>query len=480
MVPADPILIQGGMGVAVSTWRLAGAVARAGQLGVVSGTALGLVVARRLQQGDPGGHMRRALEHFPLTAIAERIIKQYYIAGGKDDGDPFGSCGGAPAYPLRPELAELTVAANFTEVWLAKEGHGGVVGINYLEKLQLTALPSLFGAMLAGVDYVLMGAGIPRTIPAAMDQLAAGQAAEVPLDIEGPAGERIVCTFDPDKFCAGKAPKLARPRFLAIVSSATLADALVRKSAGVIHGFVIERASAGGHNAPPRGAMQLSARGEPIYGDRDLPDLERFRELGLPFWLAGRRADPAALGEALGAGAAGVQVGTAFAFCEESGVHAELKRRVLEQCRAGDLEVFTDPLASPTGFPFKVLRLAGTLSDTAVYDERPRTCDVGYLRHPYRKPDGTVGYRCPAEPLEQYAGKQGAAGDTSGRKCLCNALMATAGLAQVDGEGNLEPVILTAGEDAARLARFLRPGCDSYTAADVIAYVLAGAKPAGD
>ena len=44
-----PRVIQGGMGIAVSSWRLASAVARAGQLGVVSGTALDLVLARRQQ-----------------------------------------------------------------------------------------------------------------------------------------------------------------------------------------------------------------------------------------------------------------------------------------------------------------------------------------------------------------------------------------------------------------------------------------------
>jgi nitronate monooxygenase len=473
MAHADPILIQGGMGVGVSTWRLARAVAQAGQLGVVSGTALGLVFARRLQLGDPGGAMRRALGHFPLPAVAQRILTRYYVAGGKSTAEPFGACGGAPGFPLRPELTELTVAANFVEVWLAKEGHAGLVGINYLEKLQLTSLPAMFGAMLAGADYVLVGAGIPRAVPAALDHLAAGRVAEMPLDIEGPAGERVSCTFDPAEFWGGPAPALERPRFLAIVSSATLAAALLRKSAGAIHGFVIEGASAGGHNAPPRSGQGLSARGEPIYGEKDLPDMARFRELGRPFWLAGMRADPGALAEALAAGAAGVQVGTAFAFCEESGIDAALKRRVLDKCRAGDIDVFTDPLASPTGYPFKVLRLAGTLSEQGVYDQRPRTCDVGYLRHPYRKADGTVGFRCPAEPLEQYAGKEGAATDSAARVCLCNALMATAGLGQVLADGSLEPIILTAGEDVARVARFLRPGCDTYTAADVIRHILA-------
>ena len=35
-----PTIIQGGMGAAISNWRLARAVAKEGQLGVVSGTAL--------------------------------------------------------------------------------------------------------------------------------------------------------------------------------------------------------------------------------------------------------------------------------------------------------------------------------------------------------------------------------------------------------------------------------------------------------
>ncbi len=65
-----PVLIQGGMGVAVSDWRLARAVSEAGHLGVVSGTALDAVMARRLQLGDPGGHIRRALAAFPVPEAA--------------------------------------------------------------------------------------------------------------------------------------------------------------------------------------------------------------------------------------------------------------------------------------------------------------------------------------------------------------------------------------------------------------------------
>ena len=469
-----PRIIQGGMGVGVSGWVLARAVSQAGQLGVVSGTALGIIMARRLQLGDLDGTMRRALAHFPVAGVAGRIIDKYYIAGGKAADQPFKAMP-FPAIQLSPDLLELTVAGNFAEVFLAKDGHGGLVGVNYLEKLQIPALASLYGAMLAGVDYVLIGAGVPRSIPGALDRFASGQAAQLRVDIAGlPAGEEVVSTFDPAAFCGGPAPTLKRPRFLAIISSATLATALARKSNGRVDGFIIEGSTAGGHNAPPRGPAHLNERGEPQYGPLDVPDLERIAALGLPFWLAGSYADPKTLLAAERLGAAGIQVGTAFAFCEESGITVDLKQRVMAQACAGTVDVLTDPLASPTGFPFKVAQMEGSLSDAAVYNSRARRCDIGYLRSAYRKPDGSIGHRCAAEPEDQYVNKGGKAEDTCGRKCLCNGLLATIGLGQIRANGEPEPPILTAGDDAARLARFLHPG-GAYTAAEVIRYLLSDA-----
>jgi len=58
--------------------------------------------------------------------------------------------------------------------------------------------------------------------------------------------------------------------------------------------------------------------------------------------------------EALDQGASGVQIGTPFAFCEESGLKPEIKQEILRKIVDGNARVFTDPLASPTGFPFKV------------------------------------------------------------------------------------------------------------------------------
>lgn len=465
------------MGAGVSNWRLARAVSKLGHLGVVSGTALDVILARRLQQGDLSGELREALRNFPIPGVAERVLKQYFIPGGKAPNQPFKPI---PLPTQNPTAAaqELTVLSNFTEVFLAKQGHAGPVGINYLHKIQMPTLASLFGAMLACVDYVLMGAGIPMEIPGVLDRLAQGHPVHQKLDVVG-AGpdDSFECVFDPAKFCGGEGPKLNRPFFLAIISSTVLALTLARKASGHVDGFIVEGDSAGGHNAPPRGPKQLNARGEPVYGPRDLPDLEKIRALGLPFWLAGSYASRARLDEALKAGAAGVQVGTAFAFCEESGIDPALKAQVLAAAAEGTLDVYTDPLASPTGYPFKVARLPGTIADPQVYADRERICDLGYLRQPFRKPDGTLGYRCPGEPEEHYTAKGGALEDTLSRKCVCNGLLATIGLGQVLRDGHLEAPLITAGDAATRLPQLLAPSQQAYTAADVVQKIANDASP---
>ncbi|MBN2328541.1 MAG: nitronate monooxygenase [Candidatus Omnitrophica bacterium] len=463
-----PIIIQGGMGVGVSNWVLAKAVSKCGHLGVISGTFLDTVFARRLQLGDSEGHLRRAVEHFPYQEVAQRVYDRYYIPGGKSPDAPFKN---AKMHSLKPDrdLLELTVVANFAEVFLAKEGHDGQAGVNYLEKIQLPNLASIYGAMLAGIDYIIMGAGIPREIPQVLDRFVNHESASVrfPVDDAGSSDDyRIV--FDPvELFGEGLAP-LSRPHFLAIISSATLAISLKKKSSGVVNGFVVEQQCAGGHNAPPRGRMQLNEAGEPLYGEKDQIDVEKIRSLGLPFWMAGSYGDPAKIEQALQMGAAGVQIGTPFAFCRESGISEEYKQQVFEKILAGEAQVFTDPKASPTGFPFKVFELEGTISEPDVYESRRRICDLGYLRTAVKDENGGLKYRCPAEPEKDFLTKKGEEKELEGRKCLCNGLLAGIGLAQKRRSGYLEKPIITAGTDLSLVEKLLREGRKSYSAADVI------------
>ncbi|MBB2914485.1 NAD(P)H-dependent flavin oxidoreductase YrpB (nitropropane dioxygenase family) [Streptosporangium becharense] len=456
------------MGVGVSGWRLARAVARTGQLGVVSGTALDLVLSRRLQRGDPGGHLRRALAHFPVPEVAERVLARFFVPGGADPGLPYRP---VPRLGLRPHRArdELTVVANFAEVFLAKEGHDGPIGINYLEKIQLATPASVYGAMLAGVDYVLMGAGIPSEIPRLLDALAAHRPAEISVTVaESAADDRHTVGVDPAALLGRVLGPLRRPRLLAIVSSHVLAAYLTRSAETRPDGFVLETPVAGGHSAPPRGKPQLDAAGEPVYGPRDRIDTGKIAALGLPFWLAGGYGTPEGLVQAVEIGAAGVQVGSAFALCRESGLDATLRRRLLGRAAEGTLEVRNDPRASPAGFPFKIADLPGTMSDPAVYAERPRLCDLGHLRTPYRKEDGAVGYRCPAEPVGVHVRKGRPEEDTVGRRCLCNGLLAAIGLGQRRPDGYQEPPLLTLGQDLG----FLEGLPDDYSAADVVGHLL--------
>jgi nitronate monooxygenase len=467
-----PKIIQGGMGVGVSNWRLAQTVSKLGQLGVVSGTALDSLFVRRLADGDFGGHMRRGLDAFPFPDMARRIWAEYFTPGGKPSGTPY------PAIPMHQrysprKVIELCMVSNFVEVFLAKEGHKNPVGINFLEKVQMPHLASIYGAMLAGVGYVLMGAGIPLHIPGVLDAFAAHHIAEYKLQVTGAVpGQDTQMVLDPALYAEGPLPILHRPRFLAIVSSNTLATTMLRRASGRVDGLVIESPTAGGHNAPPRGKLQLNDAGEPIYGERDQVNIAELRALGVPFWLAGGYGNPEKVREALEQGAAGVQVGTAFAFSRESGLRADLKSALLAQAVSGTAEVFTDPVASPTGFPFKVAQLEGTSSAFNIYQERKRVCDLGYLREAYANPEGKIGYRCSAEPVANYVAKGGKVEDTVGRKCLCNALMANIGHEQTRKDMTVEPALVTVGDDLNTVAQYLAPGRDSYSAVDVVESLL--------
>ncbi|MBL9209523.1 MAG: hypothetical protein JNL92_03595 [Opitutaceae bacterium] len=238
--------VRGGKIREVSNWHLARVVAQAGQLGVVSGAALNTILVRRLRQGDFGGAIRWALDRCPLRAAARRIQSRYFIPGGVSAVRRHRSAP-RPLTSLAEEVVELTIVATFIEVALAKHGHNGVVGLDLREKVPLRILASLFGAMLARVDSVLLGAGNSRVVPAMLDRLVAWQ--PVALDDGGAGtapGGNPPLHFDPRRFAPDSPPPLRRPALLAIVSSGTHAARVARQAGGRVDGFVIERPSADG------------------------------------------------------------------------------------------------------------------------------------------------------------------------------------------------------------------------------------------
>jgi len=469
-----PEIIQGGMGIGVSSVRLARTVSKQGYLGVVSGTAVATTLVRRLQETKGRKKIVDAIHAFPFPKMAQKVLDKYqpqsHITKIKNKFIGLEM----PTLNQSDDLTELIVLANFVEVYLAKKGHDGLIGINLLEKIQLPTLPSIYGAMLADVNYIIMGAGIPKHIPGVIKAFANNETASMPIKIaDDISDEPTLSVFDPLTFAKGeKPPKLNKPTFLAIISSTTLALHLSRSEEGKPDGFIVETPIAGGHNAPPRGQLLLNDLGEPIYGERDVVSIDTLKKIGLPFWLAGGYGNHDSFEEAKAVGAAGIQVGTAFAFCKESGMKRSLKERVIDALQKGKAYVKTDLLASPTGFPFKVVELANTTGVEKTYKARKRVCDIGYLREPYRKENGEIGYRCPSEPIAAYIAKGGKEEDTLGRKCLCNGLVSTLGLAQERSNGTKESPIITAGDDLKYLLDFLRPGERLYSAIDVLKKIV--------
>ena len=147
-----------------------------------------------------------------------------------------------------------------------------------------------------------MGAGIPLEIPGVLDDLSAHAPTSYPIYVQGAQPDDNYRThFAPADFVEPETPShsLTRPAFFPIISSATLANMLIRRATGSIEGLIVEGSRAGGHNAPPRGKMQFDDQGQPIYGPRDAVKIAQIREYNLPFWLAGSYGSPERMQEAI-------------------------------------------------------------------------------------------------------------------------------------------------------------------------------------
>jgi NAD(P)H-dependent flavin oxidoreductase YrpB (nitropropane dioxygenase family) len=504
-------LIQGGMGVYVSNWRLAKAVAQGNPgvtAGTISGTGLDVVYVRLLQLGDPGGHVRRALTAFDSKfgcSIGQKIYSRYFIAEGKAPGTKFkfspmqvvrtGFDGDSipeisqPNVPIslniNPETIELVIATAFAEVWLAKEGHQGKVFINLMKKVELPLIFAMYGAMLAGVDAIVVGAGNPDGLAAICSDLANHNRVSFDLPVlYREAGETFQCHFDPHLVADNKFTLVPvdRPAFLAIVSQENLVKALAQSVSEIPDGFIIEHHTAGGHNAGPQGPLKTDSLGQPQYSEMDEPDLKAILDVGIPFWLAGGYGSKEKLTQALQAGAVGVQVGSTFALTEESGMKPVYRTAILNKLKTitDDSALVLTSLFSPTGFPFKVVQLEGTLSDTGVYASRTRVCDIGLLQQrgiSKSAEDNTrrLFQRCSAAPIEDFIKKRGLPANANDKRCLCNGLLATVGLGQTvktNGELLEEPAIVTLGNHLDGIRRLSRQGQTTYWVRDVLTDIL--------
>lgn len=455
MIENPPRLIQGGMGVGVSNHKLARAVAISGQehdvsvLGVVSTTGISVIGTTRLQNGDPD--QIRGYEAFDSDYAQQ--LASIYRQGQLRRLPPKSEVLVNGTERVKKSTEKLTVASAFAEVYLAKEGHRGQIGHNILEKTQREQLTVGLGTMMADVDYCIIGAGIPHQVPAMLENFVHGRTASYKIDVMG--GDGYTMFLDPNEFVADGVV-LKKPKLLVISSSHTLAQRLAETVE--VDGFVMEGPSAGGHNAPAR-SKKILPDGQPEYGPKDEVNLQKMVDLGIPFWLAGGHATPEALIAARKLGAAGIQVGSAFALCDESGYLEEVKHELRNRIVTNTLDVRTSATASPSGFPFQVVQLPGTLSDEKVYTDRKRICNIGHLttaRQLTEEEGGGLEFSCLAEP----GGKEGSI-------CLCNGLGASA------GQGGLnEPMIVTLGKDTSFYDGISKRDDGGYTANSVVEYIF--------
>jgi len=467
----------GGMGVAVSTPGYANAIAKLNtrakpndSLGTVSLTGVWVWMARLLQDGDADGKVRRALAAFPNQEISRRIIARYYRAEGRAPNQPYVA---VPilTFDLNPRLRDMMVATSFAAVWLAREGHNEPIAVNLLEKIQLAIMPCLYGAMLAGAQYYLIGAGNPIQIAEVLDRFASYRDASYRVTVGGMGTQEV--RFDPTELRIDTRPTV-EPLWFPIVSSHTLAEALVKKSRGPVHGFIVEHYTAAGHNAPPRGRGGEITK-EVIYNpDKDTADLSKIAQLGRPYILAGSQAEPDSLQKALALGAAGIQIGSIGALARESGWITSLKLAIIQAYDEGRLIVRPDGRISPSGYPFQVVQLPGTAGDPNK-SERPRRCDIGALAVPRLDPNGTMVMACPSEPVDDYIRKGGQIEATVGRGCVCNDLLSAAGRPQTrvlpNGTQFVERPLATFSQQEPHYLKVLPRGPDGlYGVADAFAY----------
>jgi nitronate monooxygenase len=342
LVGRKATLIQGGMGIGISSADLAGAVARRGGIGTISFVALDRVVERR--------------------------------TGIKVD-----HC----------QAAKLEV-----EEARRLSGNNGIIAINCMAMLEMTYIPSVKGAVAGGVDVIIVGAGLPMTLPELV----------------------------------GDAPVALVP----IVSSGRALELICRRwwsrYRRTPDGVILEGPLAGGHLGFKAGDIpKQEFRLEAIFG----PVKEVAQKNGnFPVIVAGGIYTPEDIVRWVNAGADGVQIGTRFAATYESGASEEFKRAIVA-ARAEDIAVVTSP-GSPAGMPFRIIQSSPGYQQALVHG-RPLLCDKQYLLR--KNKEGRTS--CPA--LDGYDAF-----------CVCNALLSAA-----DCNNASELPIFTVGANAARVDRIL-------------------------
>lgn len=336
-------IVQGGMGIGVSLHPLACAVAIAGGLGLLSSVCLDRIVSERV------GHEVDTRE------------------------------------AVRREVAS------------AKAG-GGLAGINIMVALQRDYESAVRGAIDAGADAIVSGAGLPLSLPAIKPP---GDTALIPIVSSARALDLICRRWERQRY---------RP------------DAVV-----------LEGPLAGGHLGFRADQVDL----EENTLERLLPPVKEVAQAhgDFPVIVAGGIYTHEDIRRFLALGADGVQMGTRFLATDESSASDAYKQAVL-RARPEDILVANDP-GSPCGLPFRVLR-ESPMYQSALARRRPPKCDKGYVLGKDAQGRFT---RCPAKEDNEHS------------FCICNGLRSAAGY-----DTAKEEPLYTAGTTASRVDRILSVG----------------------
>jgi len=333
-------IIQGGMGVGVSLHPLAKAVAQEGGLGIVS------------------------------SAILDRIVS-------KRNGKKIN-----------------TYDSVFEEVSLSKT-KDGFAGINIMMALGRDFIDSVKGALDAGADAIISGAGLPLNLP----------------------------IIQPPKDTA----------LIPIVSSARALDIICKKWEKLGYrpdAVLLEGPLAGGHLGFRIDQVDLESNKL----ENLLPPVKDMsRKYGdMPVIVAGGIYTHADIVKFMAMGADGVQMGTRFLATIESSATEAYKQAVVS-AKEEDIIVAHRP-GSPCGLPFRVIRQS-PMYVSALQRRRTPKCDKGYVLMKDAEGKYTV---CPAkESNENYF-------------CICNGLLSSAGY-----NSDKEESLFTVGTNAYRVDKIL-------------------------
>ena len=287
-----------------------------------------------------------------------------------------------------------TYEATYEEVSLSKAA-GGFAGINIMVALVRDYEDSVKGAIDAGADFIISGAGLPLGLPA----------------------------IKPPKDTA----------LIPIVSSARALDLICKKWDRLRYrpdAVVLEGPLAGGHLGFKMDQIDLeSNRLENLFP----PVKEMAIKYGdIPVIVAGGVYTHADIVRFLEMGANGVQMGTRFLATEESSASPVYKESVI-RAKEEDIIVANRP-GSPCGLPFRIIKQS-PMYVSALKRLRQPKCDKGYV---LLKDDEGKFARCPAKESNENC------------FCICNGLLSSAGY-----NPDKEESLFTVGTNASRVDKIL-------------------------